>query len=315
MRYRSAVCQSTRRKRARRSCLFLAFLLNTGIVSSFLPGAGAQDTRSVFHARKGFRATLDAASGVCIATYQTPEGKILVYLPPDLHPSESVVGTMRLQPKGKEEAERTTNRAALAAYHLVWNAQNHPVQETPLTWTLPAETRPDTNTLILEDAQDRSLAQTELPIVASPIAANSSKTASPSDNPPSGGATNGKFILPKRGDIGRPLVLQGNVGADALMYQAQVGDKPARLLAASSRLLIVESPEGTPGKTTLQVKKDDQVLAESAFRNDRVSHGGSPWPYIIGGGVLLGIAALVFADRLRHDVNSSLSHTQFPVFQ
>jgi hypothetical protein len=305
MRLSSRLCPSVRRRHLQQRMLSFTFIMTTAVGNGCIPRAGAQEVRLPFHTHKGFRATLSSTSGLVVTTYQTPQGKILVYFPADLHPSESVVGTVRLQPKGKEEAERTTNRAALAAYHLAWGTQVHPVQEVPLIWTLPATTSAAADTLILEDAQDQPLVQADLSSAVPPSTSNSAPATSST-------APQDKFVLPKRGTIGRPLVLSGNVGEEALAYQVQVGDKPARLLAASSHTLIVESPEGVVGKTTLKLQKADQVVAASAFRNDRVSHNFNPWPYIIVGAVAVGVAIAVIADNLRHDINNSLNNIHYP---
>ena len=134
MRLGSPSCLSVRNACARQRLLSLTLALNIGVAGSCIPAAGAQEVRPPFHTHKGFRATLASTSGLVITTYQTPQGKILVYLPADLRPSESVGGTVRFQPSGKVEAERTANRTALAAYHLAWNTQMHPAQEAP-PWT------------------------------------------------------------------------------------------------------------------------------------------------------------------------------------
>jgi hypothetical protein len=267
----------------------------------------AQETRPSFHAQKGFRAKLDGTSGLYIATYQTPEGKILVYLPHDLQAGESVVSTMRLQPRGKDDSVRAACLTALASYHFRWGKTAQAVQEPPLTWTLPGEAT-EADSLTLTDAQDHPLAQTDLP-VAAPLLVSSADAGRAANVQTPGGIGDSKSLLsasntpwPRRGVVGHPIVLQASVGTDALTYQVLVGDKPARLLAASPRSLIVESPDGVLGKTTLHIQKNEQMVAESAFQNDRVTRRTNPWPYVIGAGLVIGIVGAVLINQVNHDI-------------
>ena len=252
--------------------------------------ARAQEMFQAFHTHKGYSGKLEAPSGLNVVSYQTPSGKIVVCLPSNMRESESVVGTMRLQPKGKDDNERAASRASLASYHIAWGAQSQAVQETPVTWTPPVG-QAGPGKLTLADAQDRPVAQIDLAAAA----------AEPQSGKSPGSSTN----LPRRGIVLHPVVLPMAVGSEARAYTVLVGGKPARLLAASPRSLIVESPD-VPGKTTLQVKKGDLVVAEAPFRNDRAIRSTNPWPYIIIGVAAIGIVGAIEINKTVHDIGNGL---------
>ena len=101
-----------------------------------------------------------------------------------------------------------------------------------------------------------------------------------------------------------PTSLQGTGDLHVL-----IGDREARVLAASPRVYVVESPRDVLGKTTLQVKRGDNVVAEGGFRNNRVS-SANPWPFIIGvvviAGIVIAVEAAKSAERLRQQFPSRL---------
>ena len=76
-----------------------------------------------------------------------------------------------------------------------------------------------------------------------------------------------------------------------------IGDREARLLAASPRLYIIESPRDIVGKTTLKVQRGNEVVAEGKFKNERV-HSVNPWPYIILAVIIVGVVVVVAAASL-----------------
>jgi len=82
-----------------------------------------------------------------------------------------------------------------------------------------------------------------------------------------------------------------------------VGDKEARVLAASPRVYVVESPRDVKGRTTLQVRRGSELLAEGKFSNNRPS-GGNRWPYVIllvvGVGIYIAVEAAQFAVDFGH---------------
>jgi hypothetical protein len=86
-----------------------------------------------------------------------------------------------------------------------------------------------------------------------------------------------------------------------------IGGKDAGFLAASPRVYIVQSPSDVVGKTTLQVRRSEMVVAEGNYRSDRVRHSINPWPYVIAGAVALGIAIAIIAE----EVSRSFSHGLF----
>src|SRR5580700_2480447 len=119
---------------------------------SAAPGATAQEARAPFHAAKGYRSRVDASHGLRIITFRTPEGQILVNLPDDMRASETIIGSMRLKPKGLSDSEKTSASRTLATYNLQLGAESHAVDEAPQKWTVPSIEPPDMCRVTLFDA-------------------------------------------------------------------------------------------------------------------------------------------------------------------
>jgi hypothetical protein len=87
--------------------------------------------------------------------FQVPEGKITVYLPDDMVPGGTVMGTVSMVPEGKNEKSRNKNLPLLEAYRLVdiagnlilpdYNSINQglPGERFGLSFKIPADTKND----------------------------------------------------------------------------------------------------------------------------------------------------------------------------
>lgn len=89
-----------------------------------------------------------------------------------------------------------------------------------------------------------------------------------------------------------------------------VGDKEARFLVASPRIYVVESPRDILGKTNLQVKRGNLIIAEGEFRNNRISNNNT-WGYVIGAVVILGLVLAVSVSKAVNDVQNGVGSAHF----
>ncbi len=265
------------------------------LMLSMLSGAaGALEVTPKSHGAKtgagsAIRAATKTESSLTMVTFKTPEGQIRVALPADMRPGDAIVVSVTLEPRGSQEGDRQGNLGALGNYSLSLAGQTRPVHEPTAKWDLPADAKTGSLVLVLTDASMQEAARVELPVQET-AAAPAKADAQASE----------RIAMPTRGQPGRPIVFnQASIGGkeDVHVY---VGDKEARLLAASPRALIVESPRDVLGKTKMQVKRGTEVVAEGRFRNDRVS-SGNPWPFVIALVVIGGIVVAIKAAELQHD--------------
>jgi hypothetical protein len=270
--------------------LIRVWLLNIGALSLFLGSfpcaVRAQDTlpqkRSQVHADAKTQASLYAV------TFKTPQGQIRVFLPADMRPGDSLMATTSLEPKGRQEDDKESNHAQLSAYTLSFAGRSHSVQEPVLRWNLPADLKPDAAVLVLTNSLQQEVARAILPLQE---AGNAVSAKAPGVD---------KINLPTKGQPGRPLVFNSSFPGGTDDLHVLVGEKEARLLAASPRVYVVESPPDVKGKTTLQVKQGSETIAEGKFSNNRAS-GGNPWPYILVVALGIGIYIAVQAAQFAHD--------------
>jgi hypothetical protein len=74
------------------------------------------------------------------------------------------------------------------------------------------------------------------------------------------------LLLPVLGQAGRPLEIPGRFDGSFTNSSAEIGGRKARLLAESPRKLIVETPAGVVGPTTISVREGD-AQSTAPFRN------------------------------------------------
>ncbi|MCW3055271.1 MAG: hypothetical protein JWN14_4441 [Chthonomonadales bacterium] len=270
----------------------MAALLALCLFATLLP-AGAQAQAVPPQSSRGFGSHGKQENLLYRVTFKTPQGEILLLLPADLRAGEQVSGTIHLLPKGKEEAQRAENRRVLGEYLLAIGTQRVAASEAVGHWTLPAEAN---LVVTLQQKQTQGAGSAATGLVLTPA---DTPPASPDKQPRKGG-------LPEKGQAGRPLALSGLADTDLLSRHILIGGKEAGFLAASPHLYIVESPADVFGKTTLQVRQGDTLVAEGLFRNERVRRSNNAWVFVILGA--LGIAlAVTVASSLNH-AKDVLSH-------
>lgn len=222
------------------------------------------------------RQTAKTEAGLLTLTFKTPQGKILVFLPADLRPGDTIVGSTSLEPAGRKDEDKDSNRALLVAYAFSLAGQTHSIQEASQKWSLPADLKPEGAIAELMDGSRREAARVELPLTDV------------------GARLDVKSGLPKNGQPGRALIINQAFLPGSEDLHVLIGDREARLIAASPRMVAVESPRDVLGKTLLQVKRGGELLAEGDFRNRR-GRSVNPWPYVIGviliGGTIIAIEA------------------------
>lgn len=279
-------------------------LLNAGALSMLLTSVSgaviAQDTAP--RPRSQVRATSKNGNGITTIIFKTPQGQIRVALPTEIRPGDTILATTVLEPRGKRATDKDSNRAQLSAYTLSIADQPYSAQAPVLRWSLPANDGGAGLPLVLNDPDQQEVSRILLPTSTLSNTANGSV--------PNTGATSEKIILPAKGQAGRPLVFQQSFSGGTEDLHIWVGDKEARLLAASPRILAVESPRDVVGKTKLQVKRSNVLVAEGDFRNSRV-RSVNPWGYILGAVAIAGIALAISANREVQGLQDAFSGIRF----
>jgi hypothetical protein len=273
---------------------FGRLLLNAGALALLQTVCGSvlAAEQSGAQSQESAQATTRSDSGLYLVTFKTKNGQIRVVLPAGMRPGDAIVGSTILEPSGRKDAEKDANRSLLASYSLGLAGQMHSVQEPQQAWSLPADLASDTAILTLIDSAHRDVGNAVIPLHEQ--SHTRLETAVP--------ATSGRIILPTKGAVRRPLVFNQAMPGGIEGLQVCIGDREARLLAASPRVYIVESPGDVTGKTTLKVKRGGELLAEGNFNNRRPS-SANPWPYVIAVVVIVGVVIGLAAAKFAHDFN------------
>ena len=227
---------------------------------------------SAGRSRKAVRVSTKWESSITTVTFKTGDGQIRVLLPADIRPGDTFVGSTNLEPNGRNDTDRDLNRSLLAGYTISLSGASLPVKDATQRWTLPADLKADSVVMTLLDDAGHEAAHVVLPLRA--------QSSTGADSGIAALSAAGHILLPSRGTVRRPLVFAQGIPGGIDDVHVLIGDREARLLAASPRCYIVESPGDVTGKTTLKVKRGSEVLAESNFRNNRPS-SVNPWPFII----------------------------------
>ncbi len=272
------------------------------LLCSITPSSRAQDAAVPAH--HGYRASINLKSDLYNVVFRTPYGAITLDLPADLKAGDRISGAIITDPKGRTPEVREANRAILTSYSLSIGDQSASTKDTMSNWQVPAGWDSQANEILLKDAQGNEVARAILTLPTDDIVQDPKK-----QNDRNG---TDRIRIPRAGQAGQPLTLRGAVGEDLAALHVLIGGEDTSLLAASPRSVIVMTPKNHFGKTKLQVKQGDMVLAEGDYRNNKVSRSFNPWPYIIGAVVIVGAAVAYIAISV---ANIHPTFGPFPSFE
>jgi len=186
-----------------------------------------------------------------------------VNLPDDLTPGDTISGIVMAEPAGESEAERQRNQDELNGYVVVFGKGQAKGGQKWGRWVIPlmvAGALP----VILRDKSGNVAGQTGgVSLQPRPSLGGASgkpgKLSSPS--PASVPSASGDCQLPKVGQVGRPVEIQGPFDGDITTTSVQVGGQEAPVLAESPRKTVAHNSGQTVGPVKIQVK-DSRIQAE-----------------------------------------------------
>lgn len=189
----------------------------------------------------------DADRGLTSVTLPAQAGKLTVYLPSDMAAGDTISGTVVAEPAGANEAERRQNSDTLSGY--VIEIDRKPIAATGghFRFVVPAAGLA-TIGLFKSTGSRRSLVESQVPIN------------------PQQGSTTGPIELPKLGQSGRPVAINGPFDGDLANTQVTIGGRPVEVLAESPRSAVLNCPDGPIGATEITVQEGGQ-RAQGPFRN------------------------------------------------
>jgi hypothetical protein len=176
-----------------------------------------------------------------IQTFDTKEGKIIVYLPP-LSPSVTISGTVYLQPTGKDSSR---NLIALQSKRLSLGDLDIPVQRGSFRLQLPVEPVTGTRSLQLRSSNGEVMTQEPIPVTITSEPPNS-------------------FTIPPYIVSGDQAIITGNFDGNMTNTSVTINGEKTELLAESpSRLYFTTSSNQTGNVTVVCTENGNTQMAAS----------------------------------------------------
>ena len=178
--------------------------------------------------------TQETRGGVDITTFETPKGRVVVYLPDDMAAGDTISGTVTADPNGENDAERSANAAELRGLGVELPGASASAGDGLLLFTVPLG---GVVTLVLTDGP-RRLGAANIP------------TAPPLTPP-------GQFTIPAVTEAARPATITGPFDGNASNTQVTVNGVPCPVLAESPRQVVLMTPVEV-GPMNVQVREGEQ---------------------------------------------------------
>jgi hypothetical protein len=188
--------------------------------------------------------SLQTASGLRVANFTTPPGRVSVLLPQELAAGDRVSGTIRLTPNGADAAARQRNLAELERYNVQVGGRTIQAGARRFTTDIPAGGQ----------STEVALGGTDLPRVSGAIPVERTIPAP------------ARYRLPSIGQARLPLQIEGAFDGDSATTAVGLGNTPVNILAESPRRIVAESPDGVIGQSELSVSEAGRTV-RGAFRN------------------------------------------------
>ncbi len=179
-------------------------------------------------------------------TFDTPAGKVQVYLPADLAAGDTLSGTVSASPAGASPAQQAKNTGTLQGYVVEVGGDRQPVSggrfETKVASGLPL-------VVTLLDPKGKKVG-------ASTVNVAPPRTVIVPDPPPPG-----LFELPTLGQTGRPNAVQGPFDGRSATTVIEIGGQPVRILAESPGQAVFECPTDLVGPATITVREQGTEMS------------------------------------------------------
>lgn len=176
-------------------------------------------------------------SGFQTVTFETPHGKVRVYLPDDMRPGDTISGSVVSYP---------TTSGSFEGFAIDAGGTRVQASDRFIKFMIPAGA--NVLPLKLVNAAGFDVSGTTIRLLALKSSALSG------------------IEVPRLGQTGRPLEIPGAFDGDFGTTRAQVGDKPAALIAESPRKLVVFIPREPVGPTNFSISEIGK-LSTREFRN------------------------------------------------
>ena len=234
----------------------------------------------------GYATATVASTGTDAIQFTTPQGKVTANVTDDLQVGDTISGTVKEEPTGKNEQERTQNRSQLSNYVLVIGQQATSVGQKTFTRQIPPtlSTAERTISLVLNG---KTVASSELPI--SPVTFPA---------PPI-------VTLPTGGQQGRLLeITEPCNGKFDPADSVKIGGSTVEEVAESPRKKVVRNTSETLGPSEI-VDSENGHVTQAPFRNLTI-HLSAPNLHLLKGQTTILTTTVLGLKGITYDVPMTL---------
>lgn len=200
------------------------------------------------------RSSMRSENGLQRLLFSFPEGRLVVNLPDDIRPGDTISGTVVSEPAGADAGEKAKNRNVLEGYVIDFGGAVKVKADKPGFKWIPQMPSPGAPNRYLFPIYIFAAGLTD-PAAGLNVVLSQDVTPALAS-----------FVLPTIGQTGRPLSISGPFDGDASNTKCTIGSAPCEVIAESPRKVVVSSPVSTVGQTTISVI-DGKNNGNGAFRN------------------------------------------------
>jgi len=224
-----------------------SFITSFVITLLFSLGAIAFISESMFAENKA-PVTAKTDGGLHTMTFDTPEGKIKIYLPDDMAAGDTISGIVVAEPSGSTDADRLKNSDELNGYVVDIEVQKKEIGETSVKEgqlkeiSIPRDLSRGTTKITVSEPGGDQVITTEIPVQDSPHLLQYTEPPSSKD-----------FKLPYVALSGEPLQVMGPFDGSFDTTTVKIGGREIKILAESPRKVIAQTPRDIVGPTKIEV--------------------------------------------------------------
>jgi hypothetical protein len=199
------------------------------------------------------RSSLRSEDGLQRLLFAFPAGRLVVNLPDDIRPGDTISGTVSREPEGTDNAEREKNLGILNGMVIdLGGEQKFQADRPRFTWLPKMPPSVTQQQYILRIVAIYSGTEQ---IAAVNVPLNLSTLPGPT-----------AFTLPTLGQTGRNLSIPGLFDGDIGTTKCAIGGADCEILAESPRKIVFSTPTTVVGQKTISVS-DGKVGSSGNFRN------------------------------------------------
>lgn len=199
------------------------------------------------------RSSMRSENGVQRLLFAFPAGRLVVNLPDDIRPGDTISGTVFREPEGADNAEREKNLGILNGMVIDFGGEQKVQADKPMFTWVPQAPLPGTQPkyvlrIVAVYSGTEQMAAVNIPL-------NLSTQPGPT-----------AFTLPTIGQTGRNVSIPGPFDGHLGNTKCAIGGADCQVLAESPRKIVISTPTTVVGQTTISVG-EGKAGASGNFRN------------------------------------------------